>query len=321
MGSLCDKIQGDRNTLYYIGNGFDLFHGVKTKFIHFYSWLNLKDENHEMFASKMENIFLQSSIHGNSLWTDFEKALGNFDVDMVHQSFSGIEENRIFDEAYQKRAASYVHEPFSKIASYLNEWAKQINIESVHPILPIGKESLYLSFNYTLLLENVYKICCQNIFHIHHSIQDSEPLIVGHNKEFPHFYDYTENINIQKSQENLSQEINQLKKPTSKIIGMHKKYFNSLSNITKVVVFGHSLSCIDKPYFDEVLHNVQDNAKWVFVVYDSDAKVRYQKIVYQYNKYFNDPKILGVSQYKSKIVPQNCDYISINELKTKIAYE
>lgn len=81
MERILDLMSGDNNTLYFIGNGFDLFHkGVKSKFIHFYSWLNLKDEEHEKFASNMESIFPQSGIHGNWLWTQFEEALGCFDV-------------------------------------------------------------------------------------------------------------------------------------------------------------------------------------------------------------------------------------------------
>lgn len=92
MVKLSDMIKGDKNTLYFIGNGFDLFHkGVKSKFIHFYSWLNLKDEEHEQFASKMESIFPHSGAHGNWLWPQFEEALGKFNIDQVHTTFAGKE--------------------------------------------------------------------------------------------------------------------------------------------------------------------------------------------------------------------------------------
>lgn len=321
MERILDLMSGDNNTLYFIGNGFDLFHkGVKSKFIHFYSWLNLKDEEHEKFASNMESIFPQSGIHGNWLWTQFEEALGCFDVNKVHQTFAGKVNDRFYDEAYQKRAADIVHSVLSRIPIYLKEWAKQIDIETVKPVLPLGEESLYLTFNYTLLLERVYGINVNQIQHIHNSIIDDKPLIVGHNKSFPQDYD-TEEINIQKSKENLAKEIMVIRKPVEKIVSEHQNFFNSLGNITKVVVFGHSLSDIDIPYFEKVLYNVQDNAKWSFVVYNDDAKVRYQNIVDRYNKYINDPKVFGVSQYKGKIIPQNCNYISINELKPIIAYE
>lgn len=322
MVKLSDMIKGDKNTLYFIGNGFDLFHkGVKSKFIHFYSWLNLKDEEHEQFASKMESIFPHSGAHGNWLWTQFEEALGKFNIDQVHTTFAGKEKDGFFDEDYQQRAAEYVHEPFSKISLYLKEWAQQINIESVKPILPLGKESQYLTFNYTLLLENVYKIPQKQIWHVHNCIRDNEPLIAGHNQPFPKYFDEIENINIQKSLENLAHEITKLTKPVDNIINEHKEFFDSLEHITKVIVFGHSLSKIDCPYFKEVIHHVRDNAQWVFTVYDNSAKENCEKVVRYFNDYFNDPKVIGVSQYKNKIIPQNCNYISINELKKQIAYE
>lgn len=315
MGKLSDNIRGDKNTLYFIGNGFDLFHkSVKSKFIHFYSWLNLKSEKHEQFASKMERIFPQSGVHGNLLWTDLEESLGNFDIDKVQQDFSGIEKDGFYDEEYQERAANYVHAQFSKLLSYLKEWAKQIKIKKVTPILPIGKESQYLTFNYTLLLEEVYKINPNQILHIHNSIKDDEPLVVGHNKTFSKYFDDVENVNIQNSKEKLAKEIAKIRKPVDEIIEAHKQYFESLGNISKVIVFGHSLSAIDIRYFEEVLYHVCDNAKWVFVVYDENAKLRYQSIVDQYDKYLNDPNNFGVKQYKNKIKPENCDYINIDEI-------
>lgn len=308
-------ISGDKNTLYFIGNGFDLFHeDVKSKFIHFYSWLNLKDKKHEQFASKMESIFPQSYIHGNWLWTDFEKSLGDFNIDRVHHNFAGIEKDRFYDEEYQKQAANYVHEPFSKISLYLKEWAEQIDIEKVKPLLPIGKESQYLTFNYTLLLEEVYKISPDQILHIHNSIKDDEPLIVGHDKPFPQYFDDTENINIQKSQEYLAHEITTLRKPVNSIINEHKKYFDSLEHITKVIIFGHSLSKIDLPYFREVLYHVHDNAEWYFTVYDDETKERYKSIIDYYVRFFNNPRVYGINQYKNKIKIENCKYIDISEL-------
>ncbi len=315
MGRYIDMLRGDKNTLYYIGNGFDLFHdNVKSKFIHFYSWLNLKDKDHEQFASMMERIYPDSGIHGNLLWTDFEESLGNFNIDKVHQIFAGKEEDGFFDEGYQKRAANIVHDTFSNISIYLKEWAKQIDIEKVKPLLTLGREIRYLTFNYTLLLEKVYKISPDYILHIHNSIEDDEPLIVGHDKPFPQYFDDTENTNIQKSQENLAKEITMIKKPVDQVIKRHRDFFNSLGNITKIIVFGHSLSSIDMPYFKEVLYHVHDNAEWYFTVYNDEAKEKYKSIVDHFISYFNNPKVCGVSQYKNKIKFENCKYIVISEI-------
>ena len=53
---MLSTLQGkEKETLYIIGNGFDLYHGVKSKYKHFYCWLNLND--HEEFVNEMEMFF------------------------------------------------------------------------------------------------------------------------------------------------------------------------------------------------------------------------------------------------------------------------
>ena len=318
MESLLNQLSGDKNTLYFIGNGFDLFHGkVKSKFVHFYSWLNLHDKEHERFILDLEDIFPESGVHGNDLWTNFEEALGQFNIENVHNRFAGKEDSVVFDADFQNRAAMHVHEVFAHIPYYLEEWAKQIDIDSVEPILPLKNDSQYLTFNYTLLLENVYHLSSSQILHIHNSVDDEKPLITGHNRYFPTYYDEIENFNIQKSHENLSKEIMGLKKPVDAIIKEHRAYFEALDSITKVIVFGHSLSEIDKPYFKEVLCHVHDDTEWIFIVYDEASKIRYETMVKNYYSYFTDPKVLGVKQYKNKMRIENCKYIYVNDLTQK----
>ena len=315
MESLLNQLSGDKNTLYFLGNGFDLFHEtVKSKFIHFYSWLNLHDKEHEQFVLDLENIFPKSGVHGNDLWTSFEEAMGQFNIEYVHNNFAGEENSTIFDADFQNRAAKHVHEKFAQIPKYLEEWAKQIDIDSVKPMLPLNSESLYLTFNYTLLLENVYHIPSSQVLHIHNSVNNNKPLITGHGQAFPTYYDDIENCNVQKSYENLSKEIMELKKPVDDIIKKHRSFFASLDYITKVIVFGHSLSDIDKPYFKEVLYNVHDNTNWIFTFYDKVSRIRYETMIKNFNSYFTNPNAIGLSQYKNKIKPENCKYINIRNL-------
>ena len=271
----------EKNTLYIIGNGFDLFHKVKTKFIHFYSWLNLKDEKHERFATEMENLFLSYSIHGNLLWRDFEKALGDLDINYVQEQYSGEEENKAFDEKYQKRATQIMHKTTRMIPSYLREWIAETDITKVTPKLPLSKDSLYLSFNYTLLLENVYHIPKERIVHIHHCYTDQEDLVTGHNKSFPTWLEH-QNINVEMALQNISSEANALKKPVKEIIKQNSVFFDSLSKVSNIIVFGHSLSPIDGPYFEQVFRNVQDDAYWYFVCRNEDDKIRYQEKIKNY---------------------------------------
>ena len=315
MESLLNQLSGDKNTLYFIGNGFDLFHEkVKSKFVHFYSWLNLHDKEHEQFVLDLENIFPKSGVHGNDLWTNFEEALGQFDIENVHNRFAGKEDSVVFDADYQCRAAKHVHDILAQIPYYLKEWAEQIDIDSVEPMLPLISDSQYLTFNYTLLLENVYHIPSSQILHIHNSINDKKPLITGHGSYFPAYYDDIDSYNVQKSHENLSKEIMGLKKPVDEIIKEHRAYFDALESITKVIVFGHSLSEIDKPYFKEVLHHVHDNTEWIFTVYDEASKKKFETMVKNCYSYHIDLKNIGERRYKNKMKPENCKYIYVKDL-------
>lgn len=68
-------------SLFIIGNGFDLAHGMATRYADFKRWLILNgriDVIHELqsaFPVQKDNEFL--------LWSDFENALGLYDLDKV----------------------------------------------------------------------------------------------------------------------------------------------------------------------------------------------------------------------------------------------
>ena len=309
MSTACMPMVGDANTLYFIGNGFDLYHNVKSKFIHFYSWLNLQDCMHEQFVADMERLFPNTGVHGNLLWMEFEKALGLFDIESVHNLFSGIEKNDEYDENYQIRSASFAHKTFAKIPVYLKEWVEQISIDTVKPVLPLGKDSIYLTFNYTRVLEEVYNIDSKKILHIHNDLKSDSPLIFGHITDFPAYYDEVENHNIQKSYENLSKEIAGIKKPVQDIIEKNQEFFKSLGQINRVVIFGHSLSTIDRAFFMEALHHVHDNANWFFMYYDDSVKYQYESLVNYYSLY--NESTCGDNRYKNKMKPENCRFISV----------
>ena len=71
--------------LYIIGNGFYLMQHMKTRYSDFKKWLimngrfDIIEEFQSVFKSKQDNEYL--------LWMDFEKAIGEYDID-VAQSWS-----------------------------------------------------------------------------------------------------------------------------------------------------------------------------------------------------------------------------------------
>ena len=300
-----------KTTLYYIGNGFDLFHGLRTKFIHFYSWLNLKDDEHEKFAYDMECIFPRVGIHGNWLWTDFEKSLGEIDVDYIHDKYSGKEKDIFYDEEYQERAAHHLRDVTSRIPYYLSEWLKETYYPCVkNDALHLHPESRYLSFNYTSLLEDVYKIPKDQVLHIHGNINSQKPLTTGHIVQFPDKDEDPQSYNMEKSWQNITQEANNLRKPVDKIIKENKQFFTSLSDIKNIVIFGHSLSSIDRQYFKEVVQHVHDNARWYFVCINDIVQNSYHQLVRRYHEKLNR-EYRGNELFGRKIIPENCEYLLI----------
>ena len=47
-----------------------------------------------------------------------------------------------------------------------------------------------------------------------------------------------------------------------------KEWFEDLNEIASVIVYGHSCSIVDKPYFQKVAESIKDNSHWSFYVYD-----------------------------------------------------
>ena len=73
--------------------------------------------------------------------------------------------------------------------------------------------------------------------------------------------------------------MNELHKDTSSIIRHNASFFHSLSDITHVVVIGHSVNVVDWPYFDEVNKNVRSNACWLFHSHSSDDRERIEAYI------------------------------------------
>lgn len=297
----------EKNTLYFIGNGFDLYHGLKTRYSDFREWL-IK-YNYTDFVSVMENVFPALKNGEYLLWKDFERALECANLMQVHHNFfQGIDDGW-YDTDVQNRVVNRIKQYINKVSDLLRQWLTSVSIDSVPKLLDLSPDSLYLSFNYTLLLEKVYNIPADHILHIHNSINVKEPLITGHTFIYDEDGITTPNVNVEKSTQQIAVKLNGLRKPVHNIIKENRRYFDSLRNISQIVVFGHSLSYIDRLYFTEVFCNVKDNAKWYFVVINEKAKSDIKKLVCGYNESVN--KQIGGYRYNKKMIIDNCKFLDI----------
>ena len=270
---LPDYRSKEDGVLYIIGNGFDLYHGLHTKYMDFRNWL-MKD--HADFVHNLEEIYPDNK----ELWSDFEKALGNNkDCSELDKIFRGQTTDSLPSEQQQTYAAEKIKETLDQICPLLKKWACTFHDEynNVKEILPLGKGSKYITFNYTNVLEEVYHIEGDDtVLHIH-GRADKENVITGYDftrDEIP-FGSPIEEI----SQENIKRELVKLRKPTASIYEKHVKFFKQLKNINTIIVIGHSLADVDIPYFRYMLNALPKFIiiKWQYWVHSEEAMINIQK--------------------------------------------
>lgn len=297
----------EKNTLYIIGNGFDLYHGYKTSYHDFHDWLMA--HNCDDFVSNMEKMFPTLSGKEYLLWKDFEEALGRFDLLNIHHEFFQGRDDGFYDEIVQKRAVERIKPILQNIAVFLKDWLIDIDIEKNEKKLSLSSNSLYLTFNYTLLLEKKYNIPDNRILHIHNSLTSNIPLITGHRHLVSEDDNLGNNFNEEKSTQLIANEMNGLYKPVEQLIKAHQHFFNSLKDVSNVVVFGHSLAMIDRLYLNEVQRQIQNSSHWYFVAKDDNGIANYQNYVKTYNKLYDGScGIIGGHQFSKKMMETNCEY-------------
>lgn len=271
------------NTLYVIGNGFDLHHELKTKYQDFKKWLYKAD-------NELANIYEHVCLPTDEEWRDFEESLGYFNKDVfddIVRNYGNDDVPEMVGEAQFEM--NILGQKMKKIRHRMKEYILQLNYpETINGFLKIDKESLFLSFNYTNTLERYYNIKRENICYIHNKADDVGDVILGHGEDrFESFSKveikpdklsdkeeeyWRDEMSAQESfcsdlaEEEVKNIHNYLKKETVMHIERNKHFFEKLSEITKIYVFGHSLNKIDLPYFKHISKMNKNKAIW-FVSY------------------------------------------------------
>lgn len=311
--------------LFIIGNGFDIAHGLKTRYTDFAEYLKINDIN---LYNKICVIYKDLSDE-DRLWKNFEKTMEFIDEDFIRMD---TDFNLEYMDEYDDELKSMVEiqiqnnliETAESLFNYFRSWASSIQTKGIKELTSKIKgfdedednEDLFLTFNYNFLLEESYNVDNSQICHIHNSIDDE--LILGHGnklklEEFENESDYLnkkrydengeENYEtIEELEERLSCEEN-LKyyeityKDTESIIASHKEFFKGLTKIKNIYVIGHSLGDVDLPYFKEILRNISSETKW-FIYYFSDNEKRlFQDIAEKLNIKLENLTILHSSTF------------------------
>ena len=180
--------------LYIIGNGFDIFTGIKSSYADFKKWLQRK------YPFIYENLCDTYEIEGE-WWNDFEINLGKLDIFSYIDKF--IHKN-CMDELSAKDERDYETEELNIPPSFrvenpcadrldglldilqycFEKWAYDIldTIDVPQRTYLEKNDSFFVNFNYTDTLQLLYKIPEDRVFHIHGRASKHEHLVIGHNQ-------------------------------------------------------------------------------------------------------------------------------------------
>lgn len=237
-------------TLYIIGNGFDLNHGLRAKYSDFAEYCK---SHYPCLYEQVNSAF--PNISKDSLWSNFEEGLG----EPNEKIFKDWYDSNQTDYGNQQENDSF--EPFLlDLKNALKEWVCNLNscISSLCKHYSLEDNSLFLSFNYTRTLEELYGINSNQVKHIHECApHENEDIfgayIFGHGKdiESSHSDIYSFDYQYKDLMKHLSKEY----KPKD------LKDFIEGKDISKIIVYGHSLNKIDDIYFD-IINKTFPEAKW-----------------------------------------------------------
>jgi hypothetical protein len=65
-------------------------------------------------------------------------------------------------------------------------------------------------------------------------------------------------------------------KPTREIINRHSNFFSNLKTVKEIYIYGHAISSVDFPYFEEIVRNTSDIVKWTVSFHDYEEYKRHK---------------------------------------------
>ena len=280
--------------LFIIGNGFDLAHGLPTRYSKFREFLRTKygaDEYAYLVSPSPQgdgfgNVWVDSKEVANLVarmlrdacadelrdadedeyWSDFENALGYFDYVEFFEDAKEYDRDGDIHPAHTfynvEDIADNLLFCIPHIKDLFQEWIGTIDISAISPKPHFAEiinpsADFFLTFNYTSTLATIYG--CQNICHIHG--KQGTDIYVGHGDDNVACFDDAH----YGSEEDLKRLKQALRKDTQKALSLHQGFFDELAAIDSVYSIGFSYSCVDLVYIEKICRIAGSKiSKWVF---------------------------------------------------------
>ena len=261
---------------FLIGNGFDLAHGMKSKFSDFYRYEVI---NNPTNISCFDGFY---DMIAEEIWGNFEDNIGRIDYELFMEHMGSIYDEK--DEYGLTECAEDVD--FEHLLCDYNEMAKDLKLWTNKLSMPnrkysLSSDDLYLSFNYTYVLEKVYKIKKSNILHIHGESNrdniilgydniDIEKVLSGadrgiYTRDFPYEY---EGFCI------LREFLCRFHKNTNDIILRNKTFIDRFADCEEVYIVGLSFSKTDINYLNYIINVLKKPIKIYLSYYSKSDRAR-----------------------------------------------
>lgn len=251
--------------LYIVGNGFDLQHGMKSRYWDFKDYLEIKDAD---LVEKLEEYF-----SSDTLWSDFEETLASLDTEQIIdecmsylEPYSAEDWSDAYHHDYQYEVQRRIDLITKNLKERFTEWVLQLQLpdNAVQCMVHIDNKAVFINFNYTDTLERLYKVPSDRIFYIHNkAISTKSTLILGHSRNPKNektlnelYNDEDTDVRVAEGNRILDDYFVDTYKSTETIINESNHFFDSLANVEAIYIFGHSLSVVDKPYFQEIAKRI-----------------------------------------------------------------
>lgn len=300
------------SSLFIAGNGFDIAHGIQSKYSDFRSFIikmypeavDFRDEvvyledftniDADEFAAEILLNSMDKSAGEN--WCDFEEALARINFNNKFPMPNHKEDET--DEEDQKLMQGYLLYMDVLTSGFINcskiwqdffrAWIKSIQ-QRIDDSEFIPKKTLielfserdmqFFTFNYTKTLQKLYGI--KKVIYIHNRV--GQKLIFGHEKDDE--IGLYKNSNFDEgpclSSSFLDEMVLSFKKDTVSPLKKYNDFFKKLNNtIDKVYSYGFSYGKVDSVYIKKIIASISPNATWYFTQFESNdsSALRIKKI-------------------------------------------
>lgn len=281
--------------LYFIGNGFDLHHNFKTQYNDFKEWLKVYNRKAYDNLLDLYPVKDDSSDETWNWWSCFEANL--VDIDVYDNILDIARENQIdysSDSCDRMRsdgaveAASKFENTMNAVLASFNEWVGSLGSLNSDKEIELDKSADFITFNYTLTLEEKYCIPKARVHHFHGKLDD-DIYILGHGRteteivnnikdnepkpstglseeELHDWYSNQWNEAYDNTLSATASKLAEYKKNVLSVIKENNELYEKMNDLEKITIFGFSYSDIDNPYISAAIERVKNKEALRFVV-------------------------------------------------------